>query len=236
MYLELAFLPLVTWVIYWFCFRSRAERMQGLSGPQRLLFEAAKQGDLASLQALLDEQDLDANSKTYVRTTQGGMTALFFAAEQGNPLVLRSLLQHGSSVNHIANVLPTQNGDTALRRAVHRNHVRAAEELLAWQASVNEVYGDKMSPLLVAVNRDSVDMVRTLLRKGADWRVFVRPAARKMLENAMEEMQWLVGRYEAWEDTKNLLFIYTCSRGRRPNLPTDLLRLTAGYLSPIDHY
>lgn len=107
MYLELALLPLVTWLVYWFCFRSRAGQMQHLSGPQRLLFEAAKNGDLVSLQALLEEQTLDANSKTYVGTTQGGMTALFFAAEQGNAQVIRSLLQHGSCVNHVANVLFT---------------------------------------------------------------------------------------------------------------------------------
>jgi len=119
---------------------------------------------------------------------------------------------------------------------VHRNNLQAAEELLAWQANPREVYKDKMTPLLVAINRDALDMAKLLFRKGADCSVFLRPAARKMLENAREEIQWLVGRYEAWEDTKKLLFIYACSRGRRPNLPTDLLRLTAGYLSPIDHY
>ena len=104
MYLELAFLPLLTWLIYWFFFKSRGAQNTALSGPQRLLFEAAKQGNLESLQELLEGGAVDINTKTYVKTIQGGMTALFFSAEQGSPLLIRSLLQHGCSVNHIANV------------------------------------------------------------------------------------------------------------------------------------
>ncbi len=105
MYLELAFLPLLTWLIYWLFFKSRGAPTPALSGPQRLLFEAAKQGNLVSLQELLEGGAVDVNTKTYVKAIQGGMTALFFSAEQGSPLLIRSLLQRGCSVNHIASVL-----------------------------------------------------------------------------------------------------------------------------------
>lgn len=104
MYVELALLPLLTWLIYWLCFKSRGTQSPALSGPQRLLFEAAKQGNLVGLQEILKDGTVDTNTKTYVRSIQGGMTALFFSAEQGSPLLIRSLLQHGCSVNHIANV------------------------------------------------------------------------------------------------------------------------------------
>lgn len=117
---------------------------------------------------------------------------------------------------------------------MHRNHLAAVQQLIECKANVCEGYNDKSTPLLVAINRDSVEMVSLLLRNGADLSVFSRPAARKMLENSRSEIQRVVGRYTAWSHVKHLLFIYTSSQGKSPDLPMDLLRLTVSYLSPID--
>src|SRR5260370_36125814 len=59
-------------------------------------------------------------------------------------------------------------GMTALLYAAREGHQRAATDLVEAGADVNQVSGDKFSPLVMAIINGRLDLAKYLLDKGAD--------------------------------------------------------------------
>lgn len=114
------------------------------------LWEAARKGDAAAAQALLDK-GADVNAKF-----RYGTTALFKAAERGHTEVVKLLLARGADVT----VKDTFYGATALTWAVENKHIEVVRALLEKSAeSVDEV-------LLAGARRGDPALVRAALDRG----------------------------------------------------------------------
>jgi ankyrin repeat protein len=97
-----------------------------------------------------------------------GMTALNYATEQENPEIMLLLLNAGA---HNPTGLDTadSNGKTALFKAVQSKAAAMVQQLLAQgaNATIAETKGDKMTPLMAAINQEWVEGVKLLLASGA---------------------------------------------------------------------
>lgn len=121
------------------------------------LHEAARNGDMAKVEALL-AQGANVNDKD-----SNGETALNWAiANSEKSDIVELLLARGADVKNKA-----QHGETPLHGAVHLGRKNIAELLLAKGADVNAMskYG---TPLHYAINARRKDMVELLLTKNAD--------------------------------------------------------------------
>jgi ankyrin repeat protein len=98
----------------------------------RLLFKAAKNGDVAGLRIMLDE-----NPKLVHERDEDQSTPLHWAAWKGHAGVVELLLDHGADIQaHNANF---HWGTTPLHAAAHGNQRAAAEALIARGADINAV-------------------------------------------------------------------------------------------------
>ena len=114
------------------------------------LWEAARKGDAAAVQALLDK-GADVNAKF-----RYGTTALFKAAERGHTEVVKLLLARGADVT----VKDTFYGATAMTWALENKHVDVVRALLEKSAeSVDEV-------LITGVRGGDPALVRAALDRG----------------------------------------------------------------------
>ena len=116
-----------------------------------------------------------------VPTPSGAMSALLFAAREGNQQMARILLDAKADVN-----LPSANGSPPLVVAITNNHIALAITLLERGANPNlsdrfwkrtPLYAavemrnmdfTRESPPPVADTRDAMDLIKALLAKGAD--------------------------------------------------------------------
>jgi len=114
------------------------------------MWEAARQGDVAAVTALLDK-GADVNAKF-----RYGATALFKAAERGHTEVVKLLLARGADVS----VKDTFYGATAMTWALDNKHVGVIRALLEKDsASVGDV-------LLAGAREGNVELVRVATEKG----------------------------------------------------------------------
>ena len=114
------------------------------------LWEAARKGDAAAVQALLDK-GADVNAKF-----RYGTTALFKAAERGHTEVVKLLLARGADVT----VKDTFYGATAMTWALENKHIEVVRALLEKSAeSVDEV-------LVTGVRGGDTALVRAALDRG----------------------------------------------------------------------
>ena len=114
------------------------------------LFEAARKGDAAAVNALLDK-GAEVNARF-----RYGTTALFKAAERGNAEVIKVLLARGADVT----VKDTFYNATAMTWALQNKHVEAVRALL-------EKSPDSASDvLLTGVQDGNVDLARLALERG----------------------------------------------------------------------
>ena len=130
------------------------------------LFEAARQGDVATVTRLLDA-GLDVNAKGRYDTT-----ALFFAADKGQLAVVELLLARGAD----ANLHDTFYKATPLSWAVQRDHAEIARKLVEKGAAEPE------QALELAVKQKDEGLARAVLARGplsAPDRVMNLAAAKK---------------------------------------------------------
>ncbi|KAM6895687.1 ankyrin repeat and SOCS box protein 15b [Xenentodon cancila] len=124
------------------------------------IIAAVHKGDVDVLQALsccasaLSERD------------SRGWQALHAAAVQPQQQILRVVLQALTSVDMTLEE-PTEDGDTALTLAVEAGRVENVKMLLQHGASPHNTNKRNESPLLIAVRRNSYDMVLSLIMGGA---------------------------------------------------------------------
>ncbi|WP_257297136.1 ankyrin repeat domain-containing protein [Endozoicomonas sp. YOMI1] len=124
-----------------------------LSPEDKNLLEAAEDGDLASVKALL-EQGADIEARDW-----SGKTPLFLALMSENPEVLNLFLAEGASVNARNHL-----GQTPLHRA---GSGEAVNQLLAWGADIEARDNDENTPLFSACHQDDLEMLKVFLDKGA---------------------------------------------------------------------
>jgi ankyrin repeat protein len=120
---------------------------------------------------------------------RGGLTALLFAARQGQSGGVKALLDGGADVN-----LPDTDGNSALVLAILNTHYDIAQLLLDRGADPNTANKDGRTPLFTAVEMAAPvksplparredgaivasDIVRSLLKKGADANARLKAAA-----------------------------------------------------------
>jgi ankyrin repeat protein len=123
------------------------------------LHAAARDGDITTLQSIL-------NSPGYVDINpqdSRGWTPLHYAAAAGQVSSLRILLSHGANP-----AIPTTNHETPLVLAVDNNHQDAVCDLIEAGSDTNNFAPNGPSPLVTAVRRGNIEMVRLLLLLGAD--------------------------------------------------------------------
>lgn len=129
-----------------------AARAQGGAGQglNEQLWEAARKGDAAAAQTLLDK-GADVNAKF-----RYGQTALFKAAERGHAEVVRLLLARGAD----ASVKDTFYGATAMTWALDHKHVEVVRALL-------EKSADGVDEVLITGSREgNAALVRAALDRG----------------------------------------------------------------------
>ena len=120
------------------------------------LIEAVKQGDVATVRALLAEP-VDANA-----AEADGTTALHWAAHLGDAMSADLLLDAGAEVK-----AATRNGATPFSLACYKGHAAVIERLLEAGEDANAVIHGEPVLMMVARAGDP-DAVRALLRYGAD--------------------------------------------------------------------
>ena len=93
-----------------------------------------------------------------------GETALMSAAGTGSVAAIKALLTHGAGVN----ARESSKGQTALMWAAAGGHAAAVQLLIESGADVDARSKGKFTPLLFAVRRGAIDVVRVLLAAGVD--------------------------------------------------------------------
>ncbi|XP_042299303.1 ankyrin repeat domain-containing protein 29 isoform X1 [Sceloporus undulatus] len=153
-------------------------------------FWAARKGNLALLQLLLNSGRVDVDCKDSLGSTalmvasyyghkecvrelvlQGadinlqretGATALFFAAQQGHNDIVKLLFEFGASTE-----FKTKDGGTALLAACQYGHMRVVETLLKHGANIHDQLYDGATALFLAAQGGYLDLIRLLLSSGA---------------------------------------------------------------------
>jgi len=121
------------------------------------LVNAAKQGDFAAVQSILN-----GPAKNQVAAAQGG-AALIWAASRNDAKMVDLLLSAGAD-SKAAN----EYGATALYAAAGLTDVAITEKLLKAGADPNMTLDSGESPLMLAARRGNVAIVSALLKGGAD--------------------------------------------------------------------
>jgi ankyrin repeat protein len=182
------------------------------AAPAATVAEAAKTGDREAVRALL-KQGVDVNA-----AEGDGMTALHWAARQGDAELAQMLLYAGANVKATTRlggytplILASQNGSAALLDA-----------LIKAGADAKVATSNGTTPLMLAASSGKADAVKVLLDAGAD------PNAK---ENARGETALMfAANYNRVDAVKVLL-----ERGANLNVATKVVDL-AGLTSPEEEF
>jgi ankyrin repeat protein len=125
---------------------------------EREFMAAAAQGNISRMTQLLDTVDVNA------RFGGNGDTALHRAAARGHLRAVTLLLDRGASVNAV-----DDEGTTPLTAATYRGHKKVVKVLLERGAAVDaQEMRYRLNSLTHAVGRNDKELVKLLLRYGAD--------------------------------------------------------------------
>ncbi|KAK4506563.1 hypothetical protein PRZ48_000295 [Zasmidium cellare] len=123
-----------------------------------MMASSLKDGD-ELVDFLLDQKSADPGIKT-----NGGQTALHFAASKGNLETARKLLSKGATAR-----VKDKRGQLPLHRAAAVGNVPILKVLLDAKSAVNATDGDGSTALHHAVAEGHGDAAVELLRRGAEW-------------------------------------------------------------------
>ncbi|XP_049796115.1 serine/threonine-protein phosphatase 6 regulatory ankyrin repeat subunit C-like [Schistocerca nitens] len=132
--------------------------LRSLSGEQkgRRLIQAAKEGSVEELQALLV-------AGTDVEAMDGNMTALHWAAKRGHVEVARRLLEAGAEVD-----ARNDRNSTPLQMAAESGHAALVRLLIASNADINARNQYEKTAMHYAAQHGHAEIVNTLLEAGAE--------------------------------------------------------------------
>lgn len=123
------------------------------------LLNAAKTGDLAQVQALMNSGDINPN---VIDSFQN--SALMMAVDNKHLHVAEYLLQHGADIQ-----LDNKYGYTPLMQAVMRNDTKMVSMLLDKGAKIDQKnFYTELTPLMMAVDNGSMQMVELLIARKAN--------------------------------------------------------------------
>jgi ankyrin repeat protein len=161
----------------------------------------AEQGDSSVRPAQAPDPDDDDNAEVVVAglvgSGGGGLTALVFAAREGDIESARLLLEAGADVNQT-----TEYGWTPLLTATNNRHYHLGSFLIEWGADVNLANKGRWTPLYLATDNrnieggdypvpkadmDSLEYIKLLLDHGADPNLRARD---NTLTRTIFTMQW----------------------------------------------
>ncbi len=128
------------WLVYNY---DLSEKWAEASGGQTLLMDVCEQGNLKTARYLIEKRGESVHTETgysalqmtlfgSTRPTEGRLSAIFFAAQSGNPELVKYLASKGANVNARSNF-----HTTPLMHAVTAGHYEVVKTLLALRADVN---------------------------------------------------------------------------------------------------
>ncbi|XP_039586028.1 ankyrin repeat domain-containing protein 29 isoform X3 [Passer montanus] len=148
-------------------------------------FWAARKGNLALLQLLLNSGRVDVDCKD----SDGG-TALLAACQYGHAKVVETLLKHGANIHD-----QLYDGASAIFLAAQGGYLDVIRLLLSSGAKVNQPRQDGTAPLWIASQMGHSEVVRVMLLRGAerdaardDGTTALLKAAIKGYNNVIEEL------------------------------------------------
>lgn len=121
-----------------------------------LLISTIKQGDQSHTQRLLLTANVNCRCSR-------GRSPLMYAADQGDEITIRKLIDHGAEIN-----ASTPSGSTTLHQVVAKGNLRLAQLLLELDADIEANDGNKATPLMKALEKNHGLLVSYLLGQGAD--------------------------------------------------------------------
>ena len=133
--------------------------LSGCAGRSKTLFEAARNGDLASVRRFI------ANGADVNAVNGLGQAPLHLAAENGHLRVVAFLLDHGARVDMPASLY---SGATALCLGAWHDHLKVVKLLLSKGAKANAVDRLGRTPLHFAARSETGATIPLLVTKGAD--------------------------------------------------------------------
>ncbi|XP_078348823.1 transient receptor potential cation channel subfamily A member 1-like isoform X2 [Oculina patagonica] len=123
------------------------------------LFEACREGDLAVLHSLLENNMNDLN-----KVSENGLTPLHYAARNDHGEAVQLLIDHGADPNVKASM--ENKLLSPLHFACWFNAAEAVATLIDNRANVESCAAFGQKPLHYAVQRASIELVKTLLTRG----------------------------------------------------------------------
>lgn len=168
------------------------------AGAQSLLADAAQRGDIASVRQMISKKAdvniaqgdgmtalhwaaeradlamtqmlLAAKASVTATTQNGNYTPLMIASRTGNDKVVAALIKAGSDVN-----AKSLGGATALHLASAAGNVVSVNLLLDAKADPNAKESEwGQTPLVFAADRNRAEVIRTLIKRGADPKIRTR--------------------------------------------------------------
>jgi ankyrin repeat protein len=122
--------------------------------------EAVRKGDGSKVMKLITDTN---GSIVNTKERDSGEAALHIIAKNGDTVYLRYLLQKGANPN-----IQDRAGNTPMMIAVNSNFVEGVLILIAYKGDVNVRNSSGETPLIRAVQLRNAEMVRELLKAGAD--------------------------------------------------------------------
>lgn len=133
------------------------------AGQYTALIAAAKTGQ-AEMVKLLCSKKADVNAQTEFRDPEEGYTALLWAIDKQNPLIVEVLLENGADANIVDGW-----GESPLMYAAWKNNLPFVRSLIAHGADASyRKPADGRSALFNAMHNKNLSMVEFLVSHGAD--------------------------------------------------------------------
>jgi len=122
------------------------------------IHDAAKQGNLEKVRALVDQEPALVAAKD-----KGGQTPLHWAAFSGNLDLIRYLLDKGAAID-----AKNARGLTPLAFTAIQGRIQAGGLLIERGADINARNAINMTPLIIAAEQGAVELAKKVIAAGAD--------------------------------------------------------------------